>query len=94
MKTTYINTLDGRTKIEWWEKEDFKGRNTGIYTAASTEDLIRGQNLRPLHVVPIPDDAIVCDFCNTHITDFPVPVMGTYALCKECYKNIKKEGGG
>jgi len=82
METTYINTLDGRTKIEWWNKEDFKGRVTEVISADSHQR------------IPIPDDLVLCDFCNDRITEFPVPVMrGTHALCKKCYENLKKEGG-
>lgn len=79
--TSYIQTLDGRTKVEWWDKEDFQGRKTEIYTA------------KDVTVIPIPDDTIICDFCNTGIVEFPVPVVwGTHALCPGCYKRIQKGG--
>lgn len=82
MEITYINTLDGKTKIEWWDKEHFRNRNTEIYSASGVHT-----------VIPIPDDVILCDFCNERIEEFPVPVMGTYALCKSCFEEIKKEEG-
>ena len=79
METTYINTLDGRTKVEWWGKDEFKGRVSQIISAHETV------------TIHIPDDSVVCDFCNERITELPVPVVGTYALCKECFENIQKE---
>lgn len=88
MEATYINTPDGRTKVEWWEKEDFRGRVSSIHSLGS--DL---QPTKLLHVIPIPDDTIVCDFCNTRITEFPVPVLyGTHALCKGCFEAFRKRG--
>ena len=80
MEVTYIMTEDGRTKIEWWPKEKFAGRVTKVISSSSYQQ------------IPIPDDVILCDFCNERITEFPVPVMGTYALCKVCFKNIQKGG--
>jgi len=92
MKVTHIQTEDGKAKVEWWEKEDFHGRSTRVYTAESTEDFIAERNLKLVGVSPVPDDVILCDFCNVKIEEFPVPVMrGTYALCKECLENVKKE---
>lgn len=89
MEVTYINTLDGRTKIEWWEKEDFRGRVSSIQSLS--RDL---QPVGPPYVIPIPDDTIVCDFCNVKIEESPIPVVwGTHALCKGCFEEIKKEGG-
>lgn len=88
MKTTYIITEDGRTEVQWWEVEDFKGRATEIY---SMDDGLKPSEL--LQSIPIPDDVVLCDFCNEGIEEFPVPVVGNYALCKECFERIKKEGG-
>ena len=90
---TYINTLDGRTKIDWWEKEDFSGRVNRFYTADSAKDLIRGVNLELVHAIPIPDDKVVCDFCNLEITEYPIPVVGSYAMCNECFEGIEIKGG-
>jgi len=80
MKITYIQTEDGRTKIEWWPKEKFRNRVTEVISSTHYDR------------IPIPDDIVLCDFCNEQITEFPVPVMGTYALCKKCFGDIKKRG--
>ncbi len=80
MEVTYIQTEDGRTKIEWWPKEKFANRVTEIISATQYDR------------IPIPDDVVLCDFCNEKIEEFPVPVMGTYALCKRCLKSIDKGG--
>lgn len=81
-KVTYIQTLDGEAKVEWWEKEHFQNRVTQIISPGEVVN------------IPIPDDVILCDFCNDRITEFPVPVVwGTHALCGECLKNTEKEGG-
>lgn len=92
METTYIQTEDGEAKVEWWPKEKFTGRVTEMYTAKSGEDLLRGTNLELVSSIPIPDDVILCDFCNDEITEFPVPVVWNHALCKVCFKNIDKGG--
>lgn len=79
MKVTYIRTADGRTKVEWWDKDRFTGRVSQIISSEG------------VHTIPIPDDSILCDFCNTRIEEFPVPVAwGTYALCKECLEWIQR----
>jgi len=80
IKITYIQTLDGRTRIDWWPKELFSGREIAIYTEKGKQS------------IPVPDESIICDMCNDSIEEFPVPVMGSYALCKSCYENaqIKK----
>jgi len=80
MEVTYIQTEDGRTKVEWWPKEKFANRVTEIISSTH------------YNRIPIPDDVILCDFCNERIEEFPVPVMGTYALCKKCLKDIEKGG--
>ncbi len=80
MDTTYINTIDGKTKVEWWDADKFTGRVTQIISADETV------------TIPIPNTAILCDFCNEKITEFPVPVLyGTHALCSVCYEDVKKE---
>ncbi len=81
MEVTYIQTEDGKTKIEWWPKEKFGGRVTEVVSSTHYDR------------IPIPDDVVLCDFCNERIEEFPVPVMGTYALCKRCFEDIKKKGG-
>ncbi len=80
MEITYINTLDGSTKVEWWDKEKFRNRSTELISASSYTK------------IPIPDDVVLCDLCNKQIEEFPVPVVGTYALCKGCLDSIQ-EGG-
>lgn len=78
MKTTHIMTLDGDTVVEWWEKEDFKNRVTSITSGGHTT------------TIPIPDDVVLCDFCNVEIKEFPVPVVrGTHAVCNECLESIQ-----
>lgn len=78
MKTTHINTLDGDTVVEWWEKRDFVSRVTSITSGGHTT------------VIPIPDDSILCDFCNAEIKGFPVPVISSYALCKKCFTEVQE----
>jgi len=79
MRKEIIETkLDGSVPFEFWDKKDFAGRVTRLISEEGVESM------------PIPDDAIVCDFCNASIKEFPVPVFGgTHALCPECYKNVK-----
>ena len=79
LDATFIETKDGRQEIQWWEKEDFHDRVNSITSAEGTRS------------IPIPDDSVICDFCNDRITEFPVPVYrGSYALCKGCFEGIKK----
>lgn len=79
METTYIQTEDGRTMVEWWPKEKFRGRVTEVYTQGSHDR------------IPVPDDVILCDFCNVSIVEFPVPVVwGTHAVCNKCLERIKR----
>ena len=90
-KVTYIETLDGRTRVEWWEKEQFAGRHTALYTYDTLDDLFADRNARPEYVSPAPDNLILCDFCNASITEFPVPVLyGTHAVCKECFERVQR----
>ncbi len=79
-----ITTIDGPTKVEWWDKERFTGRTNHIITGHSDDDVCHD-------VIPVPDDCIICDFCNDDITEFPCPVVwGTHTLCMPCYRKIKK----
>ena len=79
---TYINTAEGKTRVEWWEESDFHGRSNRI------GDLDTGEIIS---VIPIPDDCILCDFCNEEITEFPVPVLwGTHAACKKCFEDMQR----
>jgi hypothetical protein len=87
---TYINTEDGRTEVEWWEKAHFHGRVNVMATTDSAEDLITHRNLKVISRIPIPDDSILCDFCNAAIVEFPVPVVWNHALCKKCFGEIQR----
>ncbi len=87
MKTSkkIMTKLDGLQTIEFWDESEFHGRET-IITGLD-------ENFRPVGertVIPIPDSEIICDFCNEGITEFPVSVMSSYALCPECYKEVIK----
>jgi len=72
-------------KIEWRERDDSKGRVTRIHSGDTLVEALRGQP----EVIPVPDDAIVCDFCNEDITEFPCPVWRGHALCSECRRRVK-----
>ena len=79
MEVTYIQTADGRTRVEWRGKEKFRNSATEIYTVSSYT------------LIPVPNDVVLCDLCNRRITEFPVPVVwGTHALCSECLRGIEK----
>ena len=84
-KTLMIMTKqDGLQPFVFMEKEDFQGRETKIYGGDHLGEM------ELLDTIEIPDDEILCDFCNEGIEEFPVPVFrGSYALCPECFKNIK-----
>lgn len=80
-----INTkIDGMQPIEYWSKEEFTGRTMKFYSGNSFKNMDLEQ------VVEIPDDTIVCDFCNDGIDEFPVPIFMGNALCKECFERIQK----
>jgi hypothetical protein len=96
MNITFINTLDGKTRVEWWDKEQFQGRTTKIYMGESAVNYLAGvpmQELIPDQIIPIPDSVVLCDFCNMRIEEFPVPVVFNHALCRECFGDLKKRGG-
>ncbi len=80
METTYIQTEDGRTKVEWWPKEKFTNKAIEVISSTSYQR------------IPVPDDVVLCDFCNERIKEFPVPVINNYALCKVCFEDTKKGG--
>ena len=65
--------------LEFWGKERFKNRSIKIRFG------------NEIDAIPIPDDVIVCDFCNTQIIDFPVPVYLGHALCQKCFKELKED---
>ena len=66
-------------EIEWLEKERFKSRKIEIFSPNS-----------PKTVIDVPDDDILCDCCNSSISDFPVAVWDGMAYCKECYEQYLK----
>ncbi|GAH83684.1 unnamed protein product, partial [marine sediment metagenome] len=68
----------------------FSNRATTIYSFKDTTGLLKG-DVEEVKRFPIPDDVIVCDFCNDKITEFPVPVMGSYALCPGCFAEVKAD---
>lgn len=73
--------------IEWWQITDFQGRANRLTTQNEKE----GHTYLSEHVIPIPDFEVVCDVCNSDVTEFPCPVVHGYALCSSCRKgwNIK-----
>jgi hypothetical protein len=88
-KITYINTDEGKTVVEWWDREDFFGRTTTIYSGTP------GEPGGTIEKIKVPDAVIVCDFCNVDITEFPVPVVwGTHAACQKCLKELQTGGQG
>jgi hypothetical protein len=91
-KITYITTEDGKVKVERWEREHFSDRHNQMFTADTVDDLLQGKNLKLVQDIAIPDDSVVCDFCNTRIEEYPVPVIvpGHYALCKGCFKSVQE----
>lgn len=94
MEITYEeSTMDGIQKVEWWDKEDFQGRVNKVLGFENAKDFFN-HNYTTIESNPIPDDFIICDFCNSDITEFPAPVtFGHKALCKVCYNKyfIKPE---
>jgi hypothetical protein len=64
--------------LEFWDKERFKNRSLKIMGGPEVIS------------IPVPDDVILCDFCNTQITGFPVPVYLGNALCSKCFKELKE----
>ncbi|MCD6318856.1 hypothetical protein J7M02_07310, partial [Candidatus Aerophobetes bacterium] len=62
-----------------WEKERFKNRSLKIMGGSEVIS------------IPVPDDTILCDFCNAQITRFPVPVYLGNALCQKCFADMKRD---
>jgi len=65
--------------LEFWDKEKFKNRSIKIMGGPEIVS------------IPVPDEAILCDFCNTQITEFPIPVYLGNALCPKCFKELKED---
>jgi formylmethanofuran dehydrogenase subunit E len=66
-------------EIEWWSKEKFQGRTIEIHTSVDNKTTI-----------DVPDNDIICDCCNSEITEFPVAVWDGIAYCKECFEKYLK----
>ena len=73
--------FEGIEDLEFWDKEKFRDRSLKIMGGPEIVS------------IPVPDDVILCDFCNTQITEFPVPVYLGNALCPKCFKELKKGTG-
>lgn len=65
--------------FEFWDKERFKNRSLKIMGGPKIVS------------IPVPDDVILCDFCNTQITEFPVAVYLGNALCSKCFRELKED---
>ena len=79
-KTGFAMTaLDGRQPIQLWDKDEFRGRVTQVYSGNIGKMTLE-------HSIPIPDDSILCDFCNANIKTFPVLIFHGSALCPECVR--------
>lgn len=65
--------------LEFWPKKKFQGRSLKIFGPGAAS------------IIPVPDNEILCDYCNDLITEFPVPVYFRSALCPKCWKEVKKE---
>ena len=83
MRTESVRTkLDGVQPIRWMDEVDFKGRVTKIYSGKNFNSLVLEE------VIPVPDNIVLCDFCNERIQQYPVPVFHDHALCPQCYKDM------
>jgi len=70
------------TAVEWWGADRFIGRSITITS-------IMGGPVREITRIKIPDTApVVCDWCNSAITNFPVMVVEYRATCEACRKRL------
>jgi len=67
--------------LEFWDKERFKNRSLKIMGGPKIVS------------IPVPDNVVICDFCNAQITEFPVPVYLGNALCPKCFAELKEDIG-
>ena len=65
--------------LEFWDKEKFKNRSLKVMGGPEVVS------------IPVPDDVILCDFCNVQITEFPVAVYLGNVLCPKCFKELKED---
>lgn len=72
-------SLEKIEDLEFWNKERFKNRFLKIMGGAEIVS------------ISVPDDAILCDFCNVQITEFPVPVYLGNTLCPKCFRELKED---
>ncbi len=84
-KLEWVETkLDGKQPIYWWDKEEFQNRSIKIFGGGFGKMSLQSE-------IKVPDEIILCDFCNEQVTDFPVPVFqNSHALCPTCYKELIK----
>ncbi len=76
MKKKFFEEIEG---LEFWRKEKFKNRSLKIMGGPEIVS------------IPVPDNVILCDFCNAQIIKFPIPVYPGNALCPKCFKGLKKD---
>ena len=76
MEKKSIEKIEG---LEFWDKEKFKNRSIKIMGGPE------------IVFIPVPDDVVFCDFCNTQITEFPIPIYLGNALCPKCFRELKKD---
>ena len=76
MKKEPLEKIEG---LEFWDEERFKNRSLKIMGGPEVV------------FIPVPDDVILCDFCNTQITKFPVAVYLGNALCQKCFRELKED---
>ena len=65
--------------LEFWDKEKFRDRSLKIMGGPEVVS------------IPVPDDVVLCDFCNDQICEFPVAVYLGNALCTKCFGQLKKD---
>jgi len=70
-------------EIELWPRSRFSGRETVLTTAGPDGQL-------EVTRIAVPDDVILCDFCNAEVASDPVPVLyGSSALCPSCRARVE-----
>lgn len=84
MKVTIVLIEDRPEVVEWWEVKDFRGRFNMFCPQDEAGRIIQAE----VEIMPIADDCIVCDYCNADLVAFPVPVVGSDALCPGCFRKL------
>ena len=67
--------------IEWWPAGRFAGRCNVVESSHIDSE---GHTHIDRKRIEVPDDTVICDACNADISEFPVCVVGTRALCRDC----------